>query len=334
MLLLLLAGLLFWRQSLTAFSALQSITRRNELYYAEPITCTQAESARNYAGSGQNDTGLWPTFWCQDTIPCEGAFRTDDVICIQYLGEVTALWPFSLCSGTYPAGPGQALISTGLAQDLWGSEDVTGCTLHSEQLDAAAEVCGVFPCTVPMLCLWAESGATFDHVMVCTSDRTTAPDDFYTAARDFALQSGLGTPQAIGWHSALVLPLRLFCWLPVLLTGVCLLLIFGKRFPSAGHKLRRETAGWLIALVVAFLLPGFLEALPSWLIPGQWSNLAFWQSLWKTLQTRWQEQLVFPGSVFLGWQKERLWKDCFCSVAASVCLWIALCHNSLKSHAE
>lgn len=333
-LLAVLVGVCSWWQSLMNLSALQSIPRRNELYYAEPIADGQAESARSYAGSDRNDTGLCPTFWCQKSIPCEGAFRTDDAICIQYLGEATALWPFSLRSGTVPAGPRQVLISTGLAQDLWRSEDVIGCTLRSEQLDGNAEVCGVFQSTIPMLCIWAESGTVFDHVMVCASDRTTVPDDFYTAAREFALQSGLGAPQAVGWHSVLVLPIRLFCWLPVLVTGLCLLLIFGKRFPSARHKGRREIAGWLLALVAAFLLPDFLETLPSWLIPGQWSNFSFWQSLWKTLQSRWREQLVFPGSVFLEWQKELLWKDCFCSITASVCLSIAACLNSMKSYSE
>lgn len=320
-----LAGLFFWWQSLMNLSALQSITRRNELYYTEPIPNAQAERARDYAGSEQNDSGLWPTFWCQATITCDGVFSADNVICIRYLGKVTALWPFSLCGGTYPAGPRQALISTGLAQDLWGSEDVIGCMLHSGQLDEPAEVCGVFHSDLPMLCIRAESDTAFDHVMVCASDRTIAPDDFYTAAREFALQSGLGAPQAIGWHSALVLPIRLFCWLPVLLTGFCWLLVFGKVSPPARHKGLREIAGWLLAIVIAFLLPAFLEALPSWLIPGQWSNFAFWQALWETLQGRWREQLVFPGSVFLGWQKELLWKDGLCSIIASVCLSAALC---------
>ena len=329
-----LVGLLFWWQSLTALSALQGATRRNELYYTEPIPNTQAERARDYAGFEQNVSGLWPTFWCQNLITCDGAFHTDDVICIQYLGEATALWPFSLCSGTYPAGPRQALISTGLAQDLWGSDDVIGCTLRSGQSDDVAKVCGIFQSTIPMLCIWAASGTAFDHVMVCASDRTTAPDDFYTAAREFAVQSGLGVPQAIGWHSALVLPIRLFCWFPVLVTGLCLLLIFGKRFPSVRHKGCREIVGWLLALVAAFLLPAFLEALPSWLIPGQWSNFSFWQSLLETLQSRWQEQLVFPGSVFLGWQKEPLWKGVFCSITASVCLSIGLCLLPMEGHQE
>lgn len=333
-LLAVLAGFFLWWQSLILSPILQSAAGRNELYYAEPITVAQAENAREYAGSDRNDTGLWPTFWCQNLITCDGAFRTDDVICIRYLGEATALWPFSLCGGTYPAGPRQALISTGLAQDLWGSEDVIGCTLRSGQSDDAAEVCGVFQSDLPMLCIRAESDTTFDHVMVCASDRTTAPDDFYTAAREFAVQSGLGVPQAIGWHSALVLPIRLFCWLPVLLTGLCWLLVFGKAFPPARHKGRREIAGWLLALAIAFLLPAFLEALPSWLIPGQWSNFAFWQSLWKTLQGRWREQLVFPGSVFLGWQKELLWKDGLCSIMASVCLSVSLYQSSMKSHSR
>lgn len=333
-LLAVLAGLCFWWQSLMAFSALQSAARRNELYYAEPITVARVESAWDYAGSDRNDAGLWPTFWSQESLSCDGAFRTDDVICIQYSGEVTALWPFSLRSGTYPAGPRQALISTGLAQNLWRSEDVIGCMLRSEQLGNAAQVCGVFQCMIPMLCIWAEPGTAFDHVMVCASNRTTAPGDFYTAAQEFAVQSGLGVPQAIGWHSALVLPIRLFCWFPFLVTGLCLLFVFGKQPSSARHKGRREIVGWLIVLVGAFWLPGFLEALPSWLIPGQWSNFAFWQSLWKTLQSRWREQLVFPGSVFLEWQKELLWKDCFCSIIASVCLSIALCQHSEKSHSE
>lgn len=333
-LLAVLAGFFLWWQSLILSPILQSAAGRNELYYAEPITAVQAENTRNYAGSDRNDTGLWPTFWHQDTITCDGVFSADNVICIRYLGEVTALWPFSLYSGTYPAGPRQALISTGLAQDLWGSEDVIGCTLRSGQSDDAAEVCGVFQSDLPMLCIWAESDTAFDHVMVCASDRTTAPDDFYTAAREFAVQSGLGMPQAIGWHSALVLPIRLFCWLPVLLTGLCWLLIFGKKSPPAGHKIHREIAGWLIALTVAFLLPCFLDPLPSWLIPGQWSNLAFWQSLWKTLQGRWREQLVFPGSVFLGWQKELLWKDGLCSIMASVCLSVVLYQSSMKSHSK
>lgn len=323
-----LAGLFLWWQCLMIFPALRSITRRNELYYTEPIPNAQAERARDYAGSEQNVSGLWPTFWCQGSLTCEGAFRTDDVICIQYLGEATALWPFSLCSGTYPAGPRQALISTGLAQNLWGSEDVIGCALRSGQSDDTAEVCGVFQSTIPMLCIWAESDTAFDHVMVCASDRTTASDDFYTAAQEFAVQSGLGVPQAIGWHSAMVLPIRLFCWLPVLVTVLCLLLVFGNQLPSTSHKVRREIMGWILALVIAFLLPTFLEALPSWLIPGQWSNLAFWQSLLETLQSRWQEQLVFPGSVFLGWQKELLWKGVSCSISASVCLSIGLCSRS------
>ena len=323
-----LVGLFFWWQSLMALSVLQSITRRNELYCTEPITNAQAERARDYAGSERNVSGLWPTFWCQGSITCDGAFHTDDVICIRFLGETTALWPFPLRSGTYPSGPRQALISTGLAQDLWGSDDVIGCTLRSGQWDDTAEVCGVFQSTIPMLFICAESGTTFDHVMVCASDRTTAPDDFYTAAQEFAVQSGLGVPQAIGWHSALVLPIRLFCWFPVLVTGLCLLLVFGKQPSSARHKVRREITGWFIVLLGAFWLPVFLEALPSWLIPGQWSNFSFWQSLLETLQSRWQEQLVFPGSVFLGWQKELLWKGSFCSITASVCLSIALCSRS------
>lgn len=324
-LLAVLAGWFLWWQSLAIFPTLQSAARRNELYYSEPITMVQAENAWNYAESEQNATGLWPTFWCQESIACDGVFSADHVVCIQYWGEATALWPFSLYCGAYPAGPRQALISTGLAQDLWGSDDVIGCTLRSGQSDDAAKVCGVFQSTIPMLCIWAGSGTVFDHVMLCASDRTTVPEDFYSAAQEFALQSGLGTPQAIGWHSALVLPIWLCCWFPAILAGLCLLVVSGKRNFSTRHNICREATVWLIVIAGAFLLPDFLKALPSWLIPGQWSNLAFWQSLLETLQARWKEQLVFPGSVFLGWQKELLWKDCSCSITAGVCLSVTMC---------
>lgn len=317
---LLLVALTFFLKSWCICNSLQPTTYKNELYYSESISHGQANSVIAFASSEKNESGLWPTFWQQTTISCSGAFSTDTAICIQYQGDINALWPFSLRSGNYPAARDQALISTGLAQILWGSVDVIGCTISRRQDNQTINVCGVFSSDDPLLCIPANSETTFNHVTLSASNYFGVPDDFYNASFEFSQQCGLGKPFAIGWHSALIIPLLIFNLLPFLVLTFIFYSSVIRHKASDKESFYPIVTKWVLAFLLVSLLPYLLMRFPPWLIPGQWSNVDFWTALIQTLYKRWQEQLVFPDSIFSLWQKQLLFRALLCTIVSSFCL--------------
>lgn len=327
---LLLVALIFLLKSWCICNILQPTTYKNELYYSESISHGQADSSIAFALSEKNESGLWPTFWQQTTISCSGAFSTDTAICILYQGDINALWPFPLRSGNYPAARNQALISTGLAQKLWGSVDVIGCTISRRQDNQTINVCGVFPSDDPILCIPANSETTFNHVTLSASNHFSAPDDFYNASFEFAQQCGLGKPMAIGWYSSLIILLLIFRSLPFLVLTFIFYVSITRRKSSENGLFSQTVLKWVLAFLIVSLLPCLLMRFPPWLIPGQWSNVDFWTELINTLYKRWQEQLVFPASIFSLWQKQLLFRALLCTIVSSFCLKLSFKKMSSK----
>lgn len=82
--------------------------------------------------------------------------------------------------------------------------------------------------------------------------------------------------------------LRLISYLPLILVGggllvYAIMLIQSKNFVS------KELLWFILLLVIASSLPLFLVQVPHWLLPTQWSDFSFWQSLLETMKLRVEE---------------------------------------------
>lgn len=247
------------------------------LRFAQPLTQAQIEAV--YGLPPETAGSITVSFWGQTTgtVTAEPARRAEDVACIAYCGSANDCLPVLYENGTAPGAVGrQCAVSAGLAQQLFGSADVTGLSvLYGRERYI---VSGVFRGEDAVLLYPGTGGYTCAELRGVSADAPKADAEQWCAA------AGLGAPQCIvygpqrAWLAAVVscLPLALY-----VLAGAFLLLRVSLRWPPLARQ-----GAWLAgALALACLLPAALQALPGWLIPARWSDFPFWERLAEQIQT-------------------------------------------------
>ena len=247
------------------------------LRFAQPLTQAQIEAV--YEMPPETAGSITASFWGQTigTVTAEPARRAEDVVCIAYCGSASDCLPVLYENGTAPGAVGrQCAVSSGLAQQLFGSAEVVGlAVVHGGE---RYHISGVFRAGDAVLLYPGSGGYT------CAELRGVSADTPKADAEQWCAAAGLGAPQCIvygaqrAWLAAVVscLPLVL-----CVLAGAFLLLRASLRWPPLARQ-----GAWLAGvLALALLLPVVLQALPGWLIPARWSDFAFWERLAEQIQT-------------------------------------------------
>lgn len=279
MLLLLLISIIGMRNA----NSLSQRCRSVSLRYRQPLTTETVSTAQ------QRQPGL--TFWTQDSALLQTGLHQIQSNVLYYHGDAFLVLGQDCCSGKLPAllDTSSCAISTALARELFGSEEVTGLSLLLE--DSSFTVRGVFQSS-ELLALIPRNDAGFTAVELPYSEDARQDPAAWVDVQLAA--SGLPEPDwqlYTGLCSALV---KILAWLP--LTFAFVVLTF-----SALHKLAswtfpaRDAVLFVVLLAVAAALPALLAVWPSWFIPSRWSDFSWWGQTAQTLGQRLEAFLLAPG---------------------------------------
>ena len=195
---------------------------------------------------------------------------------IRFDGDALLAFPAEYAFGAPPncLTPDFCAVSSQLAWELFGGEDVTGLVveLHGEEYT----ICGVLAHAEPVILV--PDNKAFTAAELCVPSLET---DLYRYAADCAAQVGMPEPTQIlcGPESAL---------LAGLLPWLCVLLVAWKLFCRIGH---RPAALWLALILI------LLAVIPDWVIPTRWSDTFFWSELAQSLFSRFQSWLSLPPAL-------------------------------------
>lgn len=271
---LLAAGLMLW----LLIAAFQQAALVSFLYptvslrFDEPLDTVQVERAREYA---QKNGGPWQTFWSERKVRVNG-FAVQQ---ITFDGESMLAYPAEYRYGHSPTTweLETCAVSTWLAWQVWGSENVVGLELTVE--DVTCRVVGVFPAEEAVL-IRPDTG-NFTAVEL---ENVPPGEDSYRYAANYAYVSGLGTPDEILW-GGFAEWIQILPWIPVVLSSA-LLIRYGMEKYRKLSPFWRSALAFGLAFTVVLALPGLLERLPPWLLPTRWSDFEFWTRLWDTFMER------------------------------------------------
>lgn len=295
---LFLCLLLTWICGATVERAYPSISLR----LSQPLTPEQGTAVLEAAQQAELSYAL--TGWREETGTLETDFSRCDATVLLYYGQPQAIAQLTFLQG---GGPGSlqseaGLVSSALAQALWGSTDVVGQTFRWNRTPFT--VCGVFQdkaslayCPVSSL-----EGAVCLDLFGDTGD---CPPE---TVGDFLVRTGLTDYSGIIYGPQMAGLLELLSWLPLLVCGLwCVRRFWNQMFPHS--SLVRRILVWGLILLAAIVLPIGLSKLPGWLTPPQWSDFSHWASLWESAGTRLEEWLgivpltkdVAARKALLGW---------------------------------
>ena len=258
------------------------------LRYETPFTGQAAYQARQYSIEHADEDSFWLTYWRQAKASFEGEYNTASATCIYFSGDASLVWPARYMSGGSPGvtdGSGCS-VSSALAASLWGGTDVAGKSI--EVGGETRTVRGVFE-EEELLALVSVRDEDKTQSFTCV-ELSGGPDSpSRSDAESFVKSAGLGSPDSVlmGTFTSLATGLSA---LPLVILGfyaLALCLVYLKSFPIA---LR---GGLFLALIaLAFLLPGILDTLPSWMIPTRWSDFSFWSGLFDQISGNLREYLL------------------------------------------
>lgn len=249
-----------------------------ELRFEEPLSALQANSL----GKAAEDLGLNLALWKEDSETVTTELERSSVAQrISVYGSPTLCFPAAYLYGSAP-GAGQwdgCAISAGLADELFGSREVTGLKLMVN--GEKRRVTGV-----------VEGKECF---LICPD--VTASDAGYTAA-SLEIKNGnnpRGTIQnllqsaGISENDTELLPtgtlrqiIIAVAWIPLAIAALLFLNQLWRLVPLG--KIGRQVAGFVLLLMAALALPDLLAALPRWLVPSRWSDMNFWMDLGNLVQ--------------------------------------------------
>lgn len=282
------------------------------------LTAEQVATARQYA---QTD-GIYLTFWAERGAYAENHIRTVQVRQITFDGEVDVACPVEYTFGRAPSKQETetCAVSTGVAWELWGGENVVGLEFTVE--GKSYTVVGVFSGEQPVI-LRPDTGdftaAEFQNI--------PRGEDSYRLAESLCLTCGLGYPDEILWGSGFAGWVSFLPWLCLVTAGLRLLLTSMRgvnKLPEFWRDILRMAFPFLVVLGLLTLL----RALPPWLIPTRWSDFDFWSRLMETLTARCEDALSLTPMLRDVETKAAILRAIVLSLGSSAVLW------RLKGHTE
>ncbi|MEG2500765.1 MAG: hypothetical protein RSA78_06840 [Oscillospiraceae bacterium] len=259
--------------SFKAALSLEFIGGGVSLRYVQPLSSAQVKTAINYAETSKNNA-LSPTFWKESTQSAYANEKSVSVTAIQYLGSANAALAAKYISGTAPGSGDEygCALSAKTANALFGSCDIQG--IEVTLLQKKYCVRGVFE--------------SRDNVCIISADETvgfTAMDLLGTSSADrrreamaFAMSCGMPMPYQAVFGESLAAIAGIICLFPLFAIGVRTLWRLWRQSRSLSSA-KRQLLLFVFALIVSLMLPLFLRAVPSWLLPSKWSDFSFWSNL-------------------------------------------------------
>ena len=262
---------------MTNFASLQQYSAVS-LRYEKPFSGEAAYQARQYAIEHSAENTFWLTFWTEYEAQYGTEFNTVSAACLLFSGDAALVWPAEYLAGGMPGvtdGVGCA-ISSGLAWELWGGIDAIGKTIEVDSVPRVVR--GIFA-EKELIALLSvrDDDLKQSFTAVELSGGQSSPER--SSVENFANASGLGIPDSVLMGTPTFLA-KLMTMLPLIifaLLGLVVCISCMKKWPAALRKI----VVFLIFFGVAILLPRFLDILPDWAIPTQWSDFTFWQALFK-----------------------------------------------------
>ncbi|MCD7761025.1 MAG: hypothetical protein LUH16_04525 [Clostridiales bacterium] len=250
-----------------------------------PSVSVRLETPLTQAQAGTlEDAAYTVTCWWEE----EGVAETDYAHCsalaVRYHGTLRDIRRLTLTEGTEPGAlqMQEGLVSSALAQALWGSTNVVG-----QEFSWNGEiwtVSAVFEGDDCALCLPSETAAG----AVCLELTGDIEDDPVGAVNDFLALTGLDGGAGTVYGPQMGALLRLLNWTPLTLCALWCLWSLKRRFPIRRLALRRGIF-WGLVLLAAVLAPIGMGNLPGWLTPPRWSDFGFWYRLWVAAGERLEE---------------------------------------------
>jgi len=240
--------------------------------YDEPVSGQVAYQLRCFSIEQSGEGVFWPTFWHEKQAKIESDLRTIFAPCVIYSGDAALVWHANYINGSAPGvtdGIGCA-VSSALAYELWGGNDVVGKPLV---VDGAERVVrGVFEGELLLALLSVRDEDTsqgFTAIELSGNPSSTTRSDVL----DFILSAGLDAPDIIIIDRPTSLALFMFL-LPLIVLAIYVLVRFIARLKK--RPVFVYVVVFLALLGLALLLPVLLASLPSWMIPSRFSDFSFW----------------------------------------------------------
>lgn len=245
--------------------------------FSQPVSGAAALAARRHAADSEKEDGFWPTFWSEADENLESELFSAEAHALYYAGRGEKVLPVDFLTGGWPGDGGEGcVLSDALAYRLWGGSDVVGKTVRIG--GKSYPVSGVFADSEELALLSVgDEGCAPGWQALELAGGGGQPTK--TEAEEFLTAAGLGEAESllVGWWVPLLA--RALLALPLLVAAVGGLITLLRLAKSSGEWL------WFAALfgllfVLALLLPTLLSLLPDRLLPGKWSDFAFWVALW------------------------------------------------------
>lgn len=232
------------------------------------------------------------SFWGEERnvkILFDESTATSDIIF--YIGSAANIYPVEFVSGTYPSSTDEygCAISKQLAWTLFRNSNVVGMSVMYG--DTEYIVRGVFDADEQLLAL-----------LPIHEEQVGKNSLWYSGVEFYGQFDGNREDEAKQWLNKIGLPntddffdgkvwvdaVCYFSYLPII---VCVLWMFLRIFmdnDSSKSNLPKNRWIFFISIcIIAILVSRVLVQLPAWLVPSQWSNFGYWDTLKETLAKMW-----------------------------------------------
>lgn len=288
------------------------------LRYEKPLSAQQVKLIKE-----SDLSGLYPVFWSQAKgVAVTGEDGTADASVLWVDGEGSKVYPVNFSEGGYPSelDTQGCAVSSALAWKLWGSEKVSGLSLH---LDGKSyQIRGVFNSKDYIAMIQTngtDSGKEFEAVELAGE----YADSTETLLEQLAISGILPIPDILIDGRLMY---GVFCFIAAI--PILLLIIAGmKRMlaVNSANKKQKNNSLWkkevvifAFLLVNALFLPELLKKLPADMVPVRWSDFNFWGRFFKVYETRYIDWLSLRPLLKDILAKQLMMKELVCSLMADI----------------
>lgn len=281
--LLMLALLVASTISMNHADALAQNCQSVSLRYRQALTAETVRTARD------KQSGL--TFWAESSCLLCTSLHQTQCTALYYQGDALLVMGAEYCAGEPPAPLdfSGCAISTALADDLFGSEDVLGLSVTLETGEYTVR--GIFSSNRSLALIPCEDAGFTAVELPFTEDFRQSPATWVNTQ---LTESGLPEPDWQLFTGLCAALGRGLAWLPLAFAALVLILHGAKAvvhwlFPA------RDIALFSVLLTTASALPLLLSVWPSWLTPSRWSDFSWWTQTAQTLSLQLEAFLLAPG---------------------------------------
>lgn len=298
--LVLFCTLFIWSICLASAQKVQHLQSSMELRYHEPtLTLTELEKIQKEEAKQEKRLVSNLVAWeqkMQVELTNKDLDKSAKSTIIYVFGDMRSLIPNTQVTGefVYEGDYKGALITKKVAYDLWGSLDVIDKTFTYENKEYVVR--GLLDEEVPAIIVQLDQSSADTVQMSQLRVEFIEIENIWRQLELFRGRYGLGDTTTINL-SLISIVLCQIIYLPMWIMGIGGLLKL--------YKLLYETYRyWVAALILGagiVVVTGIILKLmtiqfniPSYLVPNQWSDFAFWSNLWEEIHSNYLEVQSLP----------------------------------------